>query len=263
LSHAVSLEDRHVLVSGASRGIGLAVAQELARSGARVSLVSRQLDRVQAARKTLAHPDRHAAIEADVTDARAVESMLAGAVAQLGPIFALVNNTGGAESAAFLEADESHWRHMIDVNLMSAVFCTKAVLPAMLERRDGRIVNMASTASLRGYRHVSAYTAAKHAMLGFTRALATEVEKEGVTVNAVCPGYVNTERIAESLQSAAERTGLSEAAVRGRFAASNAGGRLVEPGEVACMVRWLLGPDAAGVTGRHVIVDGRPLEATA
>ena len=122
---------------------------------------------------------------------------------------------------------------------------------------------MASTASLRGYRHVSAYTAGKHALLGFTRALAIEVEKEGVTVNAICPGYVNTERIAESLRGAAARTGLSEDAVRERFAASNAGGRLIEPDEVARVVAWFLGSDTAAVTGRHVVIDGRPLEASA
>jgi len=262
-SHAIHLDGRHVLVTGASRGIGAAVAFELARAGARVSLVSRRLANVEAVRRTLSRADQHAAFEADVTDARAVEALFPAAVAKLGPLYALVNNTGGADALAFVETGAAHWRHMIDVNLMSAVFCAQAALPAMLDRREGRIVNMASTAALRGYRHVSAYTAGKHALLGFTRALAIEVEKEGVTVNAVCPGYVNTERIAESLRGAAERTGLSEAAVRERFAASNTSGVLVEPGEVARVVAWFLGPHAADITGRHIVVDGRPLEASA
>lgn len=263
LSPAANLDGRHVLVTGASRGIGRAVAGELAGRGARVSLVSRKHAAVQAAQSTLPNAEMHAAFEADVTDARAVQALLPAAVARLGPLYALVNNAGGADARAFLDSDEAHWRHMIDVNLMSAVFCAQAALPAMLERGEGRIVNMASTASLRGYRHVSAYTAGKHALLGFTRALAIEVEKEGITVNAICPGYVNTERIAESLRGAAARTGLSEDAVRERFAASNTGGLLIEPGEVARVVAWLLAPQAATITGRHIIVDGRPLEALA
>ncbi len=259
LTQTVNLEGRHVLVTGASRGIGAAVARVLAECGARVSLVSRRLAHVESVRRTLPRAELHAAFEADVTDARAVKDV----VTKLGPLYAVVNNAGGADARAFLESDESHWRHMIDVNLMSAVFCAQAALPGMLERREGRIVNMASTASLRGYRHVSAYTAGKHAMLGFTRALAIEVEKEGVTVNAICPGYVNTERIAESLRGAAERTGLSEDAVRERFAASNTGGLLIEPDEVARVVAWLVGPASSTITGRHIIVDGRPLEARA
>lgn len=258
---AVGLEGRHVVVTGASRGIGAAVALELARSGARVSLVSRRLEHVEAARTRLPHAERHAAFAADVTDPQAATAMMADAVARLGPLFALVNNAGAGEAAAFLEATEAQWRRMIDVNLMSAVFCTRAVLPAMLERREGRIVNMASTASLRGYRHVSAYTASKHALLGFTRALAIEVSKDGVTLNAVCPGYTNTEMLVASLRDAAARAGKSEEEVRARFAASNAGGRLVEPDEVARVVAWLCGPEADGVTGRFVTVDGRPLEA--
>jgi len=257
----VDLEGRHVLVTGASRGIGAAVARELARCGAKVSLVSRELGHVEAVRRTLVNAGHHAAFEADVTDERAVGDLMRDSAAAVGPLFALVNNAGGAEAAAFVDTAPDLWRRMIDVNLMSAVFCTRAALPAMAERREGRIVNMASTASLRGYRDVTAYTAGKHALLGFTRSLATELSAKGVTVNAVCPGYVNTERIAESLHDAALRTGLDEEAVRARFAASNAGGRLIEPDEVARVVKWLLGPDAEAVNGRHVIVDGRMLEA--
>jgi NAD(P)-dependent dehydrogenase (short-subunit alcohol dehydrogenase family) len=262
-THAPDLRGRHVLVTGASRGIGAAVARELAQHGANVSLVSRHYAEVEEARKQLTGGSRHVALEADVTDASAVDRMVADAVARSGPPFALVNNAGGGEAVAFADTDEAHWRRMIDANLMSAVFCTQAVLPAMRERHEGRIIQMASTASLRGYRHVSAYTAGKHALLGLTRSLAIETEKDGVTVNAVCPGYVHTERLGESLQAAAARTGMSVDDVRARFAASNAGGRLMEPREVAAVVAWLCGAQAALVSGRHIVVDGRPLEAHA
>src|SRR5262249_27605760 len=146
-TRAVNLDGRHVMVTGASRGIGRAVAAELARAGARVSLVSRRFENVEAVRRTLSRADQHAAFEADVTDVRAVTELIPDAVQKLGPLYALVNNTGGADACAFVDTDPAHWRHMIDVNLMSAVFCTQAALPAMLERREGRIVNMASTAS--------------------------------------------------------------------------------------------------------------------
>jgi len=161
----VELLGRHVLVTGASRGIGAAIAREMARGGARVALVSRRLEHAEAARAALPHPERHAAFAADVTIERAAGELVARVEAAGGPLFALVNNVGRGEAVGFVEAGESHWREMIDANLMSAVFCTRAALGGMRARHEGRIVNVASTASLRGYRYVSAYTAAKHALL--------------------------------------------------------------------------------------------------
>jgi NAD(P)-dependent dehydrogenase (short-subunit alcohol dehydrogenase family) len=256
------LGGRHVLVTGASRGIGAAIARELARCHARVSLVSRRLADVETVRSALVRPDQHAAFEADVTDDDAVRAMIAAAQSRLGPSFALVNNAGGGEAVAFEAADNAHWRRMIDVNLMSAVFCTRAVLPGMRERGEGRIVNIASSASLRGYRHVAAYTAAKHALLGLTRSLALELKHDGIAVNAVCPGYVETEALPQAIRAASVRTGKSEAEVRGRFESSNRGGRLVTPGEVARVVAWLCGDGAAGVSGRHVDIEGGPVEVS-
>jgi len=263
LDEPFDLGGRHVLVTGASRGIGAAIALELARRHARVTLVSRRHAQVEAMRARLADPELHAAIEADVTDERAVRAMADDATGRLGPIYALVNNAGGGEALAFSDTDDAHWRRMIDGNLMSAVLCTRALLPAMRARRSGRIVNMASTAALRGFRQVTAYTAAKHAVLGLTRSLAMEVEREGVVVTAVCPGYTETEMLAESMSAASTRTGRSADEIRARFMAGNTGGRLVQPHEVARAVAWLCSDQAADMNGRYVLLDGGPPEVSA
>jgi NAD(P)-dependent dehydrogenase (short-subunit alcohol dehydrogenase family) len=254
------LGGRHVLVTGASRGIGAAIAAELAHCGARVSLVGRSLERAEAVRERLDHPEVHAAFAADVTSEEEVGAMVRAAQERLGPVFALVNNAGGGEAAEFLDAETSHWRRMIDVNLMGAVFCTRSVLGAMRERHEGRVINIGSTASVRGFRHVSAYAAAKHALLGLTRSLALEVARDAVVVSAVCPGYTETEMLAGSVRAAAARTGRSEAEIRSRFESGNRGGRLVQPAEVARVVAWLCGDDAAGMSGRYVLIEGGPPE---
>jgi NAD(P)-dependent dehydrogenase (short-subunit alcohol dehydrogenase family) len=255
------MDGRHVVVTGGSRGIGAAIARELAAAGARVTLLGRNAERLEEARRALERDcgGVHTAFAADVTDGGAVARAVASASAEQGPIYALVNNAGLAESAAFLDTGDDAWRRMMDTNLMGAVFCTRAVLPGMLERRDGRIVNVASTASHRAYRFVSAYVAAKHALLGLTRALALEVAREGVTVNAVCPGYTNTDLLAESVRRASARTGKSEAEIHALYAASNPQRRVLEPGEVARAVAWLCAPAQRGVTGQSIVVDGGAL----
>ncbi|HEX6789883.1 MAG TPA: SDR family oxidoreductase [Candidatus Krumholzibacteria bacterium] len=254
------LAERHVIVTGASRGIGLAIARALAECRARVSLVSRTARDIESARATLANAAEHAAFATDVTDAGAVDAMVEAAAARLGPVFALVNNAGTGDAVAFVDGDDAHWRRMIDVNLMSAVFCTRAVLPGMIQRREGRVVNIASTAAIRGYRHVAAYSAAKHALLGLTRSLAREVERDGVLVRAVCPGYTETDLLAESIRAASRRTGKSEQEIRARFESSNRGGRLVRTDEIAHAVAWLCGERAVDLSGAGFVLDGGPPE---
>ena len=249
---------RHVVVTGGSRGIGAAVAREFAARGALLTLVGR--DAARAAQTADALPRvagaRHVAITANLTlEAEALRAM-EEAQAALGDIFALVNNVGGADSAAFVDTGTDLWRRMLDVNLMTAVFCTRAVLPAMIARREGRIVNVASTAGLAGFRYVSAYTAAKHALVGLTRALALETARDGITVNAVCPGYTDTEMLAESVVRAAARTGKPAEEIRAAFAATNAQGRLIQPEEVARAVAWLCESGQESVTGEMIAVDG-------
>ncbi len=253
------LAGRHVVVTGGSRGIGAAVAKELAGLGASLTLIGRdraRLEAVAASLPAIAGRARHVTVSADLTEESQARRALGEARSALGDPFGLVNNAGAAESGAFADAEVDVWRRMLDVNLMTAVFCSQAVLPAMIAAREGRIVNVASTAGLTGYRFVSAYVAAKHAMVGLTRALAMETARDGVTVNAVCPGYTDTELLAESVKRAAARTGKSEEDIRAIYAASNPQGRLIQPDEVARAVAWLCEPGQSSVTGQALVVDG-------
>ncbi|MDH4037651.1 MAG: SDR family oxidoreductase [Candidatus Krumholzibacteria bacterium] len=253
------LAGRHLVVTGGSRGIGAAVAQALAQRGAALTLIGRDESRLRAVAETLPAPaagGRHATVIADLTVERGAAAAIESARAALGEPYGLVNNAGAAESGAFLDTATTVWRGMLDVNLMAAVFCTRGVLPAMLAKGTGRIVNVASTAGLTGYRYVSAYVAAKHALVGFTRALAMETARDGVTVNAVCPGYTDTELLAESVERASARTGRSADEIRAVYERSNPQGRLIEPGEVAGAVAWLCEPDQKSITGQTLVVDG-------
>jgi NAD(P)-dependent dehydrogenase (short-subunit alcohol dehydrogenase family) len=254
-----SLAGRHAVVTGGGRGIGAAIARELAGAGAVLTLVGRTARDLEAVRDSLPARAGHGVRVADVTDSAAVERAMREAADARGPVFALVNNAGAAESGAFLDTDEAAWRRMIDANLMGAVFCARSLLPGMIERRAGRIVNVASTAGLRGFRFVSAYVAAKHALVGLTRALALETARAGVTVNAVCPGYTNTALLADSVQRASARTGRGGDEIRAAYASSNPQNRILEPGEVASAVAWLCDPRQAGVTGQCIVVDGGSL----
>lgn len=254
------LANRHAIVTGGARGIGAAIAQALAAEGARVTLVGRTRDRLESARQALpGERDAHTTVVADVTDAHAVERAIGSACAHLGAPFILVNNAGASASASFMNTDEETWRRMFESNVMGAVFCTRSVLPAMTERGEGRVVNVASTAGLTGYRYVSAYVAAKHALVGMTRTLALEVARSGVTVNAVCPGYTDTDLLTDSIRRAAARTRRSEEEIRQVFVDANPQGRLIQPDEVARTVLWLCDPMQRSVNGQAIVVDGGSL----
>ncbi len=243
----------HALVTGASRGIGEACAARLAALGARVTVIARHREALEAARE---RSGAAAAIECDVSDEEALGGALARAVAEGGPVDVLVNNAGAAESAPLGRTDRALWERMLAVNLTAAFLCARALLGPMRERGFGRVVNIASTAGLRGYPYVSAYCAAKHGLVGLTRALAAECGGDGVTVNAVCPGFTDTELLAASARRIAAETGRSEAEARAALAAGNPHGRLIAPGEVAATVAWLCLPEAAAVNGQALAVAG-------
>lgn len=251
------LAGRHAVITGASRGIGVAIARELVRLGADVTLIARNRDALaQAARMLDTGTSRVRDIAADLTDEAATSRALADAAAAMGPPSILVNNAGGAESAPFARTDLALWRRMIELNLSSAYLCTRAIAPAMVASGWGRIVNVASTAGLKGYAYVSAYVAAKHGLVGLTRALAVEFARTGVTVNAVCPGYTDTPMLQGAIETIATKTKRTADEARASLAASNPMGRLIEPEEVAAAVGYLCLPIAASVTGEMLTIDG-------
>jgi NAD(P)-dependent dehydrogenase (short-subunit alcohol dehydrogenase family) len=256
----LSLQGRHALVTGGGRGIGAAIAQRLLADGARVTLLGRDsatLDATVRALSTAATDHGMlTAVSADVTDAESVANAFRAATAKAGPVTLLVNNAGQAHSAPFGKTSLELWQRMLDVNLTGTFLCTQAALPDMLEAGWGRIVNVASTAGLIGYGYVSAYCAAKHGVIGLTRALALETADKGVTVNAVCPGYTETDIVRDAVANIVSKTGRSEAQARAELAARNPQRKLVQPEEVADAVGWLCQPSAASITGQAIPVAG-------
>jgi NAD(P)-dependent dehydrogenase (short-subunit alcohol dehydrogenase family) len=250
---SLPLSQRHAVVTGAGRGIGLAIAAALAGAGARVTLMGRDRARLDAAAAPL---DGAAAVAVDVTDEAAVKAAFAAARERFGPIDILVNNAGQAESAPFAKTDLALFERMIAVNLTGTFLCTREALPDMIAKGAGRIVNVASTAGQIGYAYVSAYCAAKHGVVGLTRSLALETAKRGVTVNAVCPGYTETDIVRDAVANIMQKTGKSETEARDALTARNPQGRMVQPAEVADAVLWLASPAAAAITGQAISVSG-------
>ena len=248
------LDGRHALVTGASRGIGAAIAAAFSSNGASVTLLVRDAARARPVADALSGPS--AIVVADVTDRAAVQAACANAVDRLGAVDILVNNAGFTESAPFLKTGPDLFERMIAIHLMGAVHTTQAVLPAMLERGQGHVINVASTAGLRGETYVSAYVAAKHALVGLTRALALEVKKKGVAVNAICPGYTDTELVREAVARIADRSRMNEDEVLRTILAGAGQSRLVTTEEVANAVIALCSTPAGAPTGQTVVIDG-------
>jgi NAD(P)-dependent dehydrogenase (short-subunit alcohol dehydrogenase family) len=248
-----SLDGHHAIVTGGGRGIGRAVARALSGAGAAVTVVGRQ---EAALADAVAAGDAAGYVIADVTDARALRQEIERAAALRGPIAILVANAGAAESAPFGKSDDDLFRRMLDLNLMGVVHATHAVLAGMMARGFGRIVAVASTAGLKGYPYVTAYCAAKHAVVGLVRALALETARTGVTVNAVCPGYTDTDLVRQSLDRIEHKTGRPRDEALAAMIKDNPLGRLIRPEEVAAAVLALCGPDAAAITGETLAVAG-------
>jgi NAD(P)-dependent dehydrogenase (short-subunit alcohol dehydrogenase family) len=258
----VRLAGRTALVTGAGRGIGRAIALAFAREGADVALLARTAGEVEAVAAEARGLGRNAvALRCDVGDRAQVEEAARAAAGALGAVQILVNNAGVARSAKVGDTDDALWELHLRVNLTGAFYVTRAVLPGMLAARWGRIVNIASTAAREGYPYVAAYAASKHGLLGLTRAVAMEVATSGVTVNAICPGYVATDMTRESVRRIQEKTGRSVEEARRSLEAFSPQRRLVEPEEVAALAVLLATDDARGVTGQAWNVDGGAVQS--
>jgi NAD(P)-dependent dehydrogenase (short-subunit alcohol dehydrogenase family) len=247
-----ALAGRHAAVTGGARGIGAAVTRSLVAHGAKVTMLGRSA----APPSELANNPELQYVQADVCEPETLPRAFGSARAGFGPIHILVNNAGQGKSAPFLKTDLALWRSMMQVNLDGAFHCIHSVLPGMLEAGWGRIVNVASTAGLTGYGYVSAYCAAKHGVVGLTRALALEVAIKGVTVNAVCPGYTETEMLQRTIDGIVAKTGRTAAEARAELSSRNPQKRMIQPEEVANAVTWLCLPGSEAVTGQCIAIAG-------
>ena len=244
---------RHALVTGGGSGVGKAIALALAEAGVEVTICGRRADALEA---VAAESKRIHGIVADVTDERAVTALYEKAEAARGPFDIVIANAGAADSAPAHKVTLDDWRKTLDVNLTGAFLTVKPALAGMAARKAGRIVFIASTAGLKGFAYVAPYVAAKHGVIGLMRALAVETAKTGVTVNAVCPGYVETEMLEQSVRKIVEKTGRSAEDARAIITATNPQGRLIQADEVADTVLWLCGENAGSVTGQAISVSG-------
>jgi NAD(P)-dependent dehydrogenase (short-subunit alcohol dehydrogenase family) len=253
---AGSLAGKHALVTGGTRGIGASIARQLLEQGARVSVIGRDGAALAAALADLRAHGEVDGFSADVSQADSVRRAFDLARGRFGGIAILVNNAGQAASAPFLKTDEAIWHQMLAVNLTGTFLCTREALPDMLAGQWGRVVNVASTAGLTGYGYVSAYCAAKHGVIGLTRSLALEMAAKGITVNAVCPGYTETDIVKEAVANIVAKTGRSEEQAYAGLAAGNPQQRLVQPDEVAGAVLWLCQVASAAINGQAIAVAG-------
>jgi NAD(P)-dependent dehydrogenase (short-subunit alcohol dehydrogenase family) len=248
----MSLTGRHALVTGGGRGIGRAIAVAFKVQGARVSILGRDEEVLRTACESGA-ADAWAAC--DVRDEAAMATTIAG-LAQETPFDIVVANAGAVETGPFTRSDAARFRRMFEINLIGTVNAFHAALPGMMERRNGRLIAIASTAAQRGYPYVSAYAAAKHAVLGLVRSLALETARSGVTVNAICPGYTDTDLVSGSVSAITAKTGLTSAEAVAQLVKDNPQGRLIAPEEVAAAALYLCGPGSQSVTGQALSING-------
>jgi 3-hydroxybutyrate dehydrogenase len=251
-----NLAGRHAIVTGASRGIGAAIASALAAQGARVSLLARDEGKLTELAEKLGGSRSATAIAADVTDAKSVGTAFATACDRFGAPHILINNAGQAASAKLTDTDDALWNRIMAVNVTGVFLCTRQALPHMLKQGFGRVVNIASIAGLRGAAYISAYAASKHAVIGLTKSLALEVASKNITVNAVCPGYTDTDIVTRAVANISSKTGRSKNEALETLLATNPQHRLITPDEVAHTVLWLCTPGTESITGQSIVLAG-------
>jgi NAD(P)-dependent dehydrogenase (short-subunit alcohol dehydrogenase family) len=246
-----------VLVTGGRGGLGRAIARSFARAGFSVVITARSAERLKVAAQEIRSDDAAVvALPCDIAQKEQVEALREKICSEMGIVQILINNAGLAQAVSFLDMDDKLWDETLKINLTGTYYCCKAFLPGMIAAGWGRIINIASTTAKVAYSHVAAYTASKHGVLGLTRALALEAARLGVTVNAICPGYLNTERTRENAQRMAEKTGKNAQDILDVFARSSPQKRLIEPEEVANLALLLASDAMGGMTGQAISVDG-------
>ena len=247
------LAGKHALVTGGGSGVGATIALALAEAGASVTITGRRMEALQ---EVAGQSDRLSAAVCDVTDPEAVNSLFAGLQADHGGADIIIPNAGAAESQPISKMTLDDWNAMIGVNLTGVFLTMQAGLAGIMDKGWGRIVSVASVAGLRGYPYVTAYCAAKHGVVGLTKAAALEVARTGITVNAVCPGYTQTPMLDRSIDNIMEKTGRSRAEAMKPLLRQNPMGRFIEPEEVAQTILWLCGPHSGSITGQALSITG-------
>lgn len=253
----MKLENKLALITGGGRGIGRAIALEFAREGALLILAARTAGQVEQVAAQIGKQAKALAVTCDVSDVSSVQEMFAKALETFGrgPDI-LVNNAGIAESAPITKTDDALWHRHLAINLSGSFYCTRAALPAMLERGWGRVINIASIAGKTGAPYVAAYSASKHGLLGLTRSVALEVAAKGITVNAICPGYVDTDMTARGVENITSKTGRTAEEALNTIKRMSPQNRLVTAEEVAALALLLASEDGRGINGQAINVDG-------
>ncbi|ODA92878.1 3-hydroxyacyl-CoA dehydrogenase [Mesorhizobium sp. SEMIA 3007] len=253
MTAAPAISAKHALVTGGGSGVGRAIALALAEAGINVTICGRREAELT---KVAGESGRIFGIAADVTNEASMASLYHAAEAARGPFDIVIANAGMAGSTPANKTTLADWQKTLDVNLTGAFLTVKPALAGMAARKTGRIIFIASTAGLKGYAYVAPYVAAKHGVVGLMRALAAETAKSGVTVNAVCPGFVETDMLEESIQRIIEKTGRSAGEARASLVSTNPQGRFIQPQEVAAAVLWLCGDAASSITGQAISISG-------
>lgn len=245
---------KHVIITGAGRGIGAAIAETFVANGYAVSLIGRNAELLAEKAKQLG--ELATPLVCDITQPAEIERVFQQAIDAVGPIDVLVNNAGAALTAPFVKTTAEQFQAMMNVNFFGACYCIQAVLPAMMKRNVGRIINIGSTSSVKGYGYVSAYTASKHAIMGLTRSIALEISKTEVTINTVCPGFTETDIVSDAIDNIMQKTGRTADEAVAELTKHNPQKRFIQPGEVADQVYYLAAHAPSSINGQAIMVDG-------